>query len=311
MDQQTAAPVSNPPAEPPEAELEEFFRAGYNDEPTLSQPTPRAPAGDAPAPGPAPAAPAPASKTDATPPAEPAPPSNDDHDPYASLPEDVRKQLARIPSLEHDVASNRSRVAALNRKLEQARSSGAPASASPSPPAPAPAPIESLERVRGELPEVAQAIEDAVRARIAAAVTPAAAAPAPTPSVEPPEDASKVAAQTDDERWLNANRPGWDTKFVSTDFQLWLGRQPDDYRARMLSTDKAVDIVDALTKFESAGGGATAPAPAGDGLAERRSARARAAVTPQGAGLRAPSRTKVMTDEEAFAAGYRGENPDV
>lgn len=274
----------------------------------MNPPAPRAPAGEA-TPGPAPAT-APTPKADATPPAEPGAPSTDDNDPYAGLPPDVRKQLARIPSLEHDVASNRARVAALNRKLEQARSTAAPASAASSP-APANEPVQSVEKVRGELPEVAQAIEDEVRVRIAAAIK--AAAPAPSPSAEPPKDAGDAPAQTEDEIWLNANRPGWDAKFVSTDFQLWLGRQPDDYRARMLSTDKAVDIVDALAKFDAAGGRASPPPPpAGDGLAERRSARARAAVTPQGAGARAvPGRAKVMTDEDAFAAGFRGEDPDV
>lgn len=307
----TETPVTGNPGqerEPTEAELEAMFNSGFQDDPQVASPAP-APATAAPAPGPAPAAPAP--KADATP-AAPAPaPSSESNDPYADLPQDVREKLARIPALEHDVASNRARVAALNRKLEQARSSGAPASAPVSTPAPAPEPIPSVERVRGELPEVAQAIEDAIRARVGAAAAPAAAAPAPepAPSAPPLKDGGDDDAVTDDERWLNENRPGWGTKFVSTDFQLWLSRQPDDYRARVMSTNKAADLVDAFSKFDAATP-APAPAPAGDGLAERRSARARASVTPSGA-PRGPARSKVLTDEDAFAAGYRGENVDV
>lgn len=267
------------------------FEAGFNDEPT-HMPTPRqASEGETPAPSPAPAAPAPAPAV---------------NDPYADLPEDVRAQLARIPALEHENRSNAARVGALNSKLKQLRESGAPASAPTPSPSP-PAQIESLERVRGELPEVARAIEDVIRARVTAAA-PAAAAPAP----EPPSPAPAPGADPvpdDEELALREAYPDWSDRLAGktptgVNFQLWLGRQPEDYRTRIMSTDKAAVVMAAFGKFDKEV--ATAPPPdPGSELAARRAARARDAATPRGVGARAPAAQHQQTDDEAFEAGFK------
>ena len=300
------SPAPSPPA-PTEADLEAAFASGFADEPGSNAPAP-APAPE-PAPGPASAAPTPG----------PSPAPAADVDPWADLPEAARKELARIPVLEHESKSNRGRVKGLTDELLRLRQAGAPASAPATAPGP-PAQIESLERVRGEMPEVAQAIEDAVRIKLAGAAPaapapgPAAPAPSPSPAAAPsPAPAPGSAQMSEDESILAEEYPGWETKLMSTDFQLWLGRQAEDYRSRVMSTDKAGVLMGAFNRFDKTGKvtapppGPPAPAPnSGDGLAERRAARASAAVQPRGAAVRSPTQPHQQTDEEAFESGFKG-----
>jgi hypothetical protein len=243
----------------------------------------------APAPGPA-AAPAP----------EPAPsPAPAVQDPFAGIPEPVRNLLAEVPTLKHDLNTAIGRIGALQRELDKARASAAPAApaAGPAEP-PAEAPIEAVERVRGELPEVAEAIEESVKralGKVAAAPAPAApAAPAPAPSQQEADPELEA---------LNGFDPEWGAKVHSTDFNLWMSTLPAEEQTRIRTTEKSAVLVGALTRFNKYQDGIREAVQAAQGAGERRSARAAAAVTPKGAP--APARAAPPTDEEAFEAGFR------
>lgn len=267
-----------------QAAAEAAFTSGFNGD-TSGAVTP-APSAPAPAPEPSPA------PTPAPEPA-PAPPA----DPYAGLPEDVREQLARIPELEHTAASANGRVAALNRQLEEARRKAAAAEPAAAPP---PEP-ESLRKVREQLPEVAEAIDHAVKAATAArpAAEPATS-PAPAPNAAP----APAAGETDEAALLASVHADWAPTMQSTDFKLWLNQQSEAERMTVLSTDKAIVVAAALTKFKAARAAADAARQAADETSGQRRGRVAAGVRPSGAG--GAPRPTTQTDEEAFLAGYNG-----
>lgn len=254
------------------------FESGFKDE------HPYAPV---PAPAPASEAPAPAAATPAPAPAEPV------RDPYADLPPAVRDALAKIPTLEHEVVSNRGRIAGLNSALEEARARLSQVSA---PPPPAPPKNEKVEAVRGELPEVADAIESAVAEALKAARP---AAPPP-----PPAQAPSTTASSDEDpemALLNSEHPGWDKKLTSTDFQLWLTSQPEPFRRQVMTATSSGVVITALGRFDRFQEQVSATAQVG----AKRTSRMAAAVTPSG-GARPAGGSKEMTEDEAFLAGFNG-----
>jgi hypothetical protein len=251
-----------------------------------------------PAPKPADTVAAPAAATPAPQaPAAPAAPAEPVTDPYAGLPPAVRDALAEIPTLRHEVVSNRGRIAGLNAALEEARSRAAPAAPVQAPPGPGPAPApknDRLEAIRGELPEVADAIESVVaealqsRAPAPAAKAPAAApAQAPAPAADPELDL------------LDREHPGWAPKFDSTDFKLWLSQQPQAYQQEVMTTARSGVVITALTKFDKFQAEVAASAQVGN----KRAVRMAAAATPQGSGVRPAARSsEPQTEEEGFEA---------
>lgn len=259
-----------------------------------------APAASAPVPAAAPAAPA------AAPAPAPAAPEEDEAvDPFADLPEPVRQVLARVTTLEHDVRTVTGRNAALQRKLDQFEQQGrAPAPAVVPPPAPAP--YKAREIVRGELPEVAEAMDEFEQMLKERNAPPA---PAPTAAPEPaPAPAQQTADMDPETAALAEVDPNWATKMNSTAFKLWLSSQPSEYQNTIMSTDKAIQVVGALKKFDGFQESVSARSRPAEDAAARRNTRAAASVAPAGGTRGNPSAgRKPMTGEEAFAWGF--ENP--
>lgn len=243
-----------------------------------------------PAASPAPA-PAPAESTARTPASAPAPAPVDADDPFAGFSPKARELFAKIPELENDNRSLRGRVPVLQRENEDLKRRLA-ALEQPSPAArTAPGEPTALERVRGELPEVADAIEEATRElRQAASQAPAPTAPA------------KDDHEDDEARILAAAHADWAPTMNSTDFKLWVATQPDEYSRAVMTSTKAAPVVEAITKFKAHQATARERVTAAQTEAERRNKRASRGVTP--GGNPAPLTPESQTEHEAFLAGF-------
>lgn len=220
-------------------------------------------------------------------------------DPFAGLPPAVRDLLAEIPTLRataetavRQAKESAGRVASLQSRLDKLNANPA---ADQAPAKPRFAKVEAL-REQG-LPEIADALEE-----IAAATTTAEKTRAPDSTADPAGAAETTPVDdslTPDEMALQIARPTWATDLTGTDFQLWLARQPREYQQRIQSTDKAAEIMEALTQFDAF---KKAP-PSGS----QRGARMAAAVQPTSDGRRGTPRGQVqpMTEDEAFEAGFK------
>ena len=238
-------------------------------------------------------APEPVARREAPTPA--AAPAVDDEDPFKGFSPKARELFAKIPELENDNRSLRGRVPALQRDLEELRRENAAlkaAQAAPTPAAPPPGP-SALERVRGELPEVADAIDEAMRALKPATVA-APPPPAPAPASSDHED--------DEATILSAAHKDWAPTMNSADFKLWVAVQPEDYQRTVMSTDKAAPVIEALTKFKAHQAAARERANATQTEADRRNKRASRGVTP--GGNAAPLTPGVQSEHEAFLAAF-------
>jgi hypothetical protein len=273
----------------------------------------------APAPAPAAAAPAPAADPDApaaagdkADEAEEEPEADPELDPFAQS-KMVQKILARQTEQEHALKTSQGRVAALQRELDQLKKAGGPSRAAPVANAPAaaaeaPPPAEpkkhvEREKVRGELPEVAAAMDeqDAALAELRreleeSRAARAAAAPAPAPAPQAQETPEDVEA-----RQLAELDPDWAPKMNSDAFKLWLSTQPEDYRQRILSSSKAMEVATALKKFD---GFMVQREEGEDPSAQRRNTRVERAVVPRGAGSRPGGLKRTPTSAEAFERGF-------
>lgn len=233
------------------------------------------------------AAPATAEKAVVTPDknAEPEP------DPFASLPQAVRDLLARVPALEARLEQT-TRVAnmvpALQSRLDKMNQQASPES----PSAPAKSRFAKVEALRNELPEIADALDEIANER-----HPAPAANQP----EPRQQAQEPAAATPAEKTLELARPTWADDLTSSDFQLWLVRQPPAYQAQVQQTSEPGEILAALGKFD-AHRAQTTPQ---QQLTQTRASRMAAAVAPQGDGRRQRAAPAPADEEEAaFTAAF-------
>ena len=93
-------------------------------------------------------------------------------------------------------------------------------------------------------------------------------------------------------------RPNWADDLMSTDFQLWLTRQPRDFQAQVQQTYEPGDLLAALSRFDAS---KSKPTPSQQ-LNQTRTNRMAAAVTPQGDGRRARQAPPEDEEEAAFAA---------
>lgn len=280
------------------AAFEQAFGDGEKTQPPAESPAPAATPAAAPAP--AAAAPTPAPNAPAPSPAAAAPATSaeEDDDPFAGLHPKLRDMLGNHQKLAAQagrVPGLTSQVTRMARELEALKKERAAAPApTPSPAAPTPAQA-AIDQIRGELPEVADAIELALNQKTPAAPTP----PAPAPAADPGGD-----AETDQAAALREVHPDWDVKFMSPDFQLWLGLQPAEFQTKVQTTDQAVIVSHALTKFDAhqaAVAGRTQRAEE----AERQ--RKRLGAAPAVPGSRTPPRTPAGTytsEEDAFNAGF-------
>lgn len=245
-----------------ETDLEAAFQGGFDDGQPASQP-----AAETPAPSPE------AVET----PEEAAP---DEVDELAGLPPKVRDMLTQleslkqaaslVPTLEHRLRSAEGRVAALQKQV-------------PAPTPPAPPRLEAVERVRAELPEVVEAMEEYFQSRQAPKQE--------QPAEQEPEAPSILAQEV----------PDWEQKVISTEFQQWIKAQEPAYRAKVESTTSEAVMLAAITKFDAHRQITAERQAAAQKAAQTRQARVAAAVVPNGAGRRAPSEPDL---EALFAQGF-------
>lgn len=240
------------------------------------------------------AAPAPAAAPSPATPAAPAAPAAEPPvvDPFAGVPEPLKALVARIPQLEQDLRSANGRLAALQR--ERARGAQPPA---------APAqrePIPEVERLRNDMPDVADAVNAAFERAMAPAPAPAAPAPAAQQDDDPLSEEAKV---------LGALHPEWEEKILSTEFNLWLETQPANYRELVRGATSAAPIVHALngygqytSRLQQQLQQQQAAAAEAARLQQQRQARVAGSATPRGAGR--PAAQQVETEDDAFLAGF-------
>lgn len=282
------------------------------------KPTPAAPAAPAPAPavddkgqpvvekGQAAPTPAPAA----------APAAAEDH--FAGLPEAARKVLSGVPQLENDLRETKGRVSTLQRGFDEQKreadrlraelAESRRVAAAPAPAAPAAAPtIAALELVRGQLPEVASAIEEVVKAHMQPPSPPVAAPPAPAaPAAAPTAAAPPADIDQDSLSALTAYDEKWAVKLHSEDFNLHLMTLPANERQKIQTTDNAAVVIAALTKFDRAQAAQREAVQAAQGgardVGQRRSERVERAAQPRGAG--APPPPAQQSAEDAFLEGF-------
>lgn len=249
-----------------EAELDAAFASGFDD----GQPAEK-PAAETPAPSPEAVEPA------AEPAAEAA---TEEVDELAGLPPKVRDMLAQleslkqaaalVPTLEHRLRSAEGRVAALQKQA-------------PAAPPPEPKRLEAVERVRAELPEVVEAMEEFFQSR------------------QPQKQEQAEPAQPEAPSILAEEAPDWEQKVISLEFQQWISAQDPAYRSKVESTNSEAVMLAAITKFDAHKALQAERQAAAQKAAQTRQARVAAAVTPTGAGRRAPSEPNL---EELFAQGF-------
>jgi hypothetical protein len=297
-----------------EVDLDAIAERAKTKKPKAAAPAPTdAAAADAPA-----AAPSPTPKPVETPAADDRQDGEDEDsdpelDPFAQS-KMVQKILARQTEQEHALKTSQGRVAALQRELDQLKKAGGPSRAAPAAsPAPAAAAAEPApppkrperEKVRGELPEVAAAMDEQDQAlqdlRKELEDARAARAEAPPPA---PAPARATETQEDVEaRQLAELDPDWAPKMNSDAFKLWLSTQPEDYRTKVLSSSKAMEVATALKKFD----GFMAQRQGDedeDPAAHRRTSRVERAVAPRGNGSRPGGLKRTLSSAELFVQGF-------
>jgi len=228
--------------------------------------------------------------------------ATDDDDPFRDLNPKVRDMLAEIPTLQRDLESMKGRVAPTQRRLAELERENerlrkeAEARGTTTPAAGTTAPSELAERVRGELPEVVDLIEERVQAALKG-VKPAANHAADDP-------ASATAATTIDDdpavRSLKKVHPDWDKTMVSTDYRLWVSAKGADYQRQILASEDPVEVSASLTEFKAHQQRVTGEQNA---TSTRRQTRAERAVEP-GGHRASGGNTAPMTEHDAMVAAF-------
>jgi chromosome segregation ATPase len=216
--------------------------------------------------------------------------AEDKPDPFASLPPEVRELLADVPRLKMDLErANRQlgQIPALQSRIDRLT-----AQATPREPAPQPK-LEKVERLRTELPEIADALDEIVQSVGAQREAKADEQQPLQRTADAPDPVNDAMAALDEARST------WRQDLFSAEFQLWLTRQPEDRRKEVTGTKRADVILKALKEFDQAKPAAPSPNP----QASSRTTRMAAAVAPSGTSRR--SRAAVDDEEAEFEAGFR------
>lgn len=197
--------------------------------------------------------------------------------------EQLRTAAALVPQLEHRLRQAEGRLGDLNGRI-------------PKPPPPAPPKLEKFQRLREELPEVAEGLEEFFQANMPA---------------KKADDTPPTNSQTDDipTPVLDAEFPDWGKTIAGQEFQSWLASQPAEYQTKVRSTDSEAVFIGALAKFKTAekesqvaAAEAAARAAAAGQVNQVRNARATRAAVPASGARRAPSASDPIAD--AFASGF-------
>lgn len=250
--------------------------AHYTDDPTDAKDAAQDKAG-------APAEPA-AVASDATP-APKDQPTETEEDPFKGLSPRVREILSAVPTMQADLSTTKGRVGALQRENDKLRSQLTAAKAPAEAPAPAPKNAK-VEIVRGELPEVADAIDSAVADAVsrleARNPAPKEAPPTQVADDEPPEERAMSEAHAD-----------WKAVTNSAEFKEHVASLPPVDRDRIMKTDNPAVFASAITQFKAV---RASRLQAGDSNA-RRTNRAASAITPSGRGAPADDASNSAHDE--------------
>jgi len=232
------------------------------------------------------AAPAPAAPSVGAP--EEAPPD----DPFAGLPQAVKDLLAEVPRMRTEVEGLRrtaGMVPALQSQIDKLKSGreAAPSSETAQPAARFP----KVEKVREELPDYAEALDEVIQAFDSQRAATNAPQPPTTTDADPTDSILEA---------LDEVRPGWAETLFSTDCQLYLSSLPPERQHEVKSTSRPGVMLRFLNEFEAA----RAKTQSTQQLSSDRSRRMAAAVTPRGDG-RAMRGAAPVDDEEAdFIAGW-------
>lgn len=273
---------------------DDAFRLAFGDD---------APGTPEPAAAPAPAAP---SSKESTPEPQGKSSGEIEDDPFKDLNPKVRDLLAEIPDLKRNaqalhgrLAPTQQKLAQVERELAEARRLLAERTPAAAPPAPEASELE--QRVRGELPEVADLIREqvakalgTVREPAAAPAPPAAAPAAPEPTVE--EDPLR-----EQKARLTQAHADWIETMNSTDYKLFVAAQGADFQERVMSSSDPDVVSDSLTKFKTHRDQAQRRTPESDDAA-RRNNRTQRGVVPSG--RTPPGDPGAMTEHEAFLTAF-------
>lgn len=180
-------------------------------------------------------------------------------------------------------------------KLTSAQASGGPVEISD----------EDVAEISADFPEFGKALKSVLGKTLSKVRggTPTASAAEPEPAV----DVTKViderlaqAEQKSEMKLLSVIEPGWQQTVTSDKWKLWLAQQPEDYRNKIDNSWDALEVRDAIKKFEKD----TAP-PVEEKAPEpkkpEKAKRLEAAVTPKGV---ATPETGALDEDAAFTAGF-------
>lgn len=219
-------------------------------------------------------------------------PSAEPEDPFAALPPAIRDELAKVTRLQHELEAQRRQVGqigALQREIDRLSKLVQPREA------PAAPKLEKVERLRQDLPEFAEALDEVTQ--LVTAQRQEQVAPPPQAEPEQPDVDPVVQEQM---ATLEELRPGWMDTFKSTDYLLWLGRQSPERQQEIRTTKRAAVILRSLNEFDSFAKGGTKQPPA----AQLRQDRMTAAATPPSTGRRG-QRAEPASEEADFLAGFK------
>jgi hypothetical protein len=204
-------------------------------------------------------------------------------DPFAGLNPQVRNLLGIIPKLEQSLATA-NRLAGMVPAMQSRIDKLTAAQQAPSQTATATQGhrFEAIERVRNDLPEIAEALD-----QLASAI----------PQQKPQESPEPSAAGDAEMYALDVARQSWRDDINSTDFNLWLTTIPPADRHAIERSSKAGVIMSALSHFDKWKTQTTSTRQA----AQTRSNRMASAVNPRGDGRRqrAPEGVDLQAEFEA------------
>lgn len=177
-------------------------------------------------------------------------------DPYAGLDPKIREKLADYDTLQHRYSALHGRLAptqqqleTLRRENEELRRGRDPGEATP------PKKNAKVEKVRGELPEVADAIESAVQDALAERESRARPATREVPG-NGGDDAGNAnsgqqgARGQDPAALLEASHKDWREVMKSADFRLFVSAQGAEHSARINGSNDAGEVGAEITRFK-------------------------------------------------------------
>ena len=220
-----------------------------------------------------------------------------DDDPFKDLHPKVRDMLAEVPTLKRNYDALQGRLAPTQRKLAELERENAELKART---AAAPAPANAaVDRVRGELPEVAEAIESAVQEALGKL-----AQQEPRRDQSADHAADDATVESAEAKALGAKHADWREVMPSTDYRLWVASKGTDYQNEMMSTNDPEKVSVSISEFKAhkkRAEGATRQALDDNA---RRNNRTAGAVAPTGGRSAPPGDRSQMSEHDAMIEAF-------